>query len=126
MLMGTYRNIVYREAWEGDVHSEYRQLVSECNGRSLDTVYIYDRSHETDICRLLTKSTQFLDVLPNGEIYVNDYYAFYETELTSDECYVAVPEVSAVFEEGAQIFDRDAEFILTIGSIRLYRLASAD
>ncbi len=126
MLIGTYRNIVYREAWEGDVHSEYRQLVTECNDRSLGTVYIYDRSHETDICRLLTESTQFLDVLPNGVIYVNDYYAFYETDLTSDECYVAVPEVSGVFEDGEKIFDRDAECILTIGSIKLYRLASAN
>lgn len=123
MLIGTYRNIICLEAWEGDPFSDYRELVSECNTRSIDKVYIYDRSLETFVCTLLTENTVFLDVLPNGEIYVNDYYDYYEGPLPEGECYVAVPEVSAVFEDGEPIFGRKADCILSIGSIKLYKLA---
>ena len=123
MLLGCYRNIVTLWDREGDVHAEYRELVSYCEENGIDMLYIYDRSHETDICRLLSSGPMFVDVLPNGYTWVNDYYASYEGPLETSECFVAVPAVSAVFDEGEKIFGRDAQLIHEIGSIRIYRLS---
>lgn len=123
MLLGCYRNIVTLWDREGDVHWEYRELVSYCEGSGIDTLYIYDRSHETDICRLLSQGTMYIDVLPNGYTWVNDYYASYEGPLDTSDCYVAVPAVSAVFEDGEEIFGRNAELIHEIGSIKIYMLS---
>ncbi|MBP1586517.1 MAG: hypothetical protein ILP17_12575 [Lachnospiraceae bacterium] len=123
MLLGCYRNIVTLWDREGDVHREYRELTGYCEENGIDTLYIYDRSHETDICRLLSSGTMYVDVLPNGYTWVNDYYASYEGPLETSECYVAVPAVSAVFDEGERIFGRDAHLIHEIGSIKIYRLS---
>ncbi|MCR4793464.1 MAG: hypothetical protein K5871_12020 [Lachnospiraceae bacterium] len=122
MLFGCYRNITNIYNWEGDVHAEYRELVRYCEENGIDTVYIYDRSHETDICRLISSGPMFVDVLSNGYTWVNDYYESYEGPLPAEDCYVAVPAVSAVFEDGAPIFERQAEPVTSIGSIKLYVL----
>lgn len=115
--------LTFRELYSrGEQNADLKELCAYCSERDVDMVYMYRASNDSDICRALDTSGQYICLLDGAVTWTYHYYKKYvEGPIQPDHAIVAVNDEEYQMGETFEIGGYRLEYFDTAGGRSLYR-----